>query len=193
MILKTSKLASTYASALFGISCKNNTLHQIVGDFVNLNIIFTKSEPLRDFLTNSFIKKEQKRDVLIKIVENQINIPTLDFLMLLVDRNLINYLPEIVTIFLELVHKTAKVITVEVSTASKFSEKQTSKLIEILKKLTNAREVKLKITLDPSLIGGFLVKRDSKIINLTVKDELKQLANFLNLQSKSNAGSYVTH
>lgn len=193
MILKTSKLASTYASALFNISCKNNTLHQIVGDFVNLNTIFTKSAPLKDFLTNSFINKEQKRDVLIKIVKNQINIPTLDFLMLLVDRNVINYLPEIVTIFLELVHKTAKVITVEVSTASKFTEKQTYKLIEILKKLTNAREVKLKITLDPSLIGGFLVKRDSKIINLTVKDELKQLANFLNLQSKNNEGSYVTN
>ena len=193
MILKTSKLASTYASALFNISCKNNTLHQIVGDFVNLNTIFTKSAPLKDFLTNSFINKEQKRDVLIKIVKNQINIPTLDFLMLLVDRNVINYLPEIVTIFLELVHKTAKVITVEVSTASKFTEKQTYKLIEILKKLTNAREVKLKITLDPSLIGGFLVKRDSKIINLTVKDELKQLANFLNLQSKNNGSSYVTN
>lgn len=179
--MKTSKLGNTYASVLLNLSAEKNTLHQTVGDFVNLNTLFTQSAELKDFLTSPLVKKEQKRDVLIKIVENQINISTFNFLMLLVDRNVINYLPEIVTTFLELVRKTAKIIKVEILTANAFTEPQTDQLIEILKKLTSAREVKLVTTVDPSLIGGFLIKEDSKIMDLTTKNEFKQLAKFLNV------------
>jgi F0F1-type ATP synthase delta subunit len=38
-----------------------------------------------------------------------------------------------------------------------------------LKELTNAREIRLVITVDPNLIGGFLIKTESKVIDFTIK------------------------
>ena len=45
-----------------------------------------------------------------------------------------------------------------------------------LKTLTNAREIRLSITVDSSLIGGFLIKNQGKVVDYTVKNKLKTLA-----------------
>ena len=52
-------------------------------------------------------------------------------------------------------------------------------LIKKLKVITKAREIRLIITVDPGLIGGFLIQTESKIIDFTVKNQLQQLAKHL--------------
>ena len=60
-----------------------------------------------------------------------------------------------------------------------FTNLQKNTLIQKLKELTNAREIRLVITVDPNLIGGFLIKTESKVIDFTVKNQLQKLANHL--------------
>jgi F-type H+-transporting ATPase subunit delta len=67
----------------------------------------------------------------------------------------------------------------EVSTAFPFTNLQKNTLIQKLKELTNAREIRLDITVDSSLIGGFLIKTESKVIDFTVKNQLQGLAKHL--------------
>ena len=45
--------------------------------------------------------------------------------------------------------------------------------------MTNAKEIQLLITLDASLMGGFLVKTNSQVIDLSVKGQLSELAKHL--------------
>jgi F0F1-type ATP synthase delta subunit len=52
-------------------------------------------------------------------------------------------------------------------------------LVKKLKKLTNAREIRLTLKLDSSLIGGFLIKTESKVIDFTIKNQLEKLAKHL--------------
>jgi F0F1-type ATP synthase delta subunit len=52
-------------------------------------------------------------------------------------------------------------------------------LIKKLKDLTNAREIRLIITVDSDLIGGFLIQTNSKVLDFTVKNQLQKLANHL--------------
>jgi F-type H+-transporting ATPase subunit delta len=68
---------------------------------------------------------------------------------------------------------------IEVSTAFPFTKVQKNMLIQKLKELTNAREIRLIINVDPSLIGGFLIKTDSKVIDFTIKNQLQKLAKHL--------------
>ena len=68
---------------------------------------------------------------------------------------------------------------IEVATASAFNNSQKTTLIQKLKELTNAREIRLVITVDPNLIGGFLIKTESKVIDFTVKNQLQNLAKHL--------------
>ena len=99
--------------------------------------------------------------------------------MVLVDRDRINLLKSVITNYLELVYETASIKTIEVVTAAEFSTAQKNTLIQKLKELTNAREIKLAITTDQNLIGGFLIKTESKVIDFTIKNQLQQLAKHL--------------
>ena len=40
-------------------------------------------------------------------------------------------------------------------------------------------EIRLVVNVEPSLIGGFLIKTDSKVIDFTVKNQLQKLAKHL--------------
>lgn len=174
-----SKIAVPYAKALFDFSVERNIMHQITADFQNLDTFLNETNTLMDYLTNPVVTKEVKQKILIKILKSQVNNETFKFLMILVNRDRINLLLAIISNYLELVYATASIKIVEVATAANFTTSQEEKLVKKLKKLTNAREIRLIITQDPNLIGGFLVKTESKILDFTVKNQLQQLAKHL--------------
>jgi F-type H+-transporting ATPase subunit delta len=175
----TSKIAVPYARALFDFSVEKNIMHQITADFQNLDIFFSEASELTEYLNNPVVKQEAKREILSKLLKSQINTETFKFLMVLVERDRINLLRAVISNYLELVYQTASIKMMEVSTASTFTNAQKKALIQKLKELTNAREIRLVINEDPSLIGGFLIKTDSKIIDFTIKNQLQQLAKHL--------------
>lgn len=175
----TKKIAAPYARALFDFSVEKNIMHQITADFQNLDVFLEEASELTDYLNNPIVKQEAKREILEKTIKSQINTETFKFLMVLVQRDRINLLRDVITSYLDLVYQTASIKMIEVSTASEFTNAQKNTLIEKLKELTNAREIRLVINEDPSLIGGFLIKTDSKIIDFTIKNKLQQLAKHL--------------
>jgi F-type H+-transporting ATPase subunit delta len=174
-----SKIASPYARALFDFSVEKNIMHQITADFQNLETFLTETAELIEYLSNPIVSQSAKLEVLTKTLESQINTETFKFLTILVKRNRINVLPSIIETYLELVYETASIKMIEVSTAIEFTDTQKTTLIKKLKELTNAREIRLVISVDPSLIGGFLIKTESKVINFTVKNQLEELAKHL--------------
>ena len=102
-----------------------------------------------------------------------------NFLFLLADRKRINYLETITERYLELVYDLANIKIVEVTSANQISEEQQQLLTEKLQSMTNAKEIKLLITLDSTLIGGFLIKTNSQVIDLSIKGQIKELASHL--------------
>lgn len=175
-----SKIAMPYARALFNFSVEKNIMHQVTADFQNLNTFLEETTELAEYLNNPIVSQQAKGEILNKTLKSQINDETFKFLMVLVNRNRINLLKVVITTYLELVYETASIKMIEVSTATVFNSSQKTALIQKLKDLTNAREIRLVITVDSSLIGGFLIKTDSKVINFTVKNQLQQLAKHLN-------------
>ena len=107
------------------------------------------------------------------------NTETFKFLMVLTKRDRISLLNSVISKYLELVYETASIKMIDVSTAFPFTNLQKNTLIQKLKELTNAREIRLVINVDSSLIGGFLIKTDSKVIDFTVKNQLQNLAKHL--------------
>jgi F-type H+-transporting ATPase subunit delta len=175
----TAKIAVPYARALFDFSVEKNIMHQITADFQNLNIFLNESTELTKYLNNPVVSQKAKREILTKILKSQVNTETFKFLMVLVDRNRISVLEAVISDYLELVYETASIKTVEVFAATAFTNLQKDTLIQKLKELTNAREIRLVITVDPTLIGGFLIKTESKVIDFTIKNQLQQLAKHL--------------
>lgn len=174
-----SKVAAPYARALFDFSVEKNIMHQITADFQNLEVFLDENEELNNYFKNPIVSQDAKYEVLTKTLKSQLNLETFKFLMILVSRKRISLLKPIITNYLELVYNAASIKMVEVFTAYPFANLQKNTLIQKLKELTDAREIRLIITVDSSLIGGFLIKTESKIIDFTIKNQLQKLAKYL--------------
>jgi len=174
-----SKIAVPYARALFDFSVEKNIMHQITADFQNLDIFLNEATELIEYLNNPIVSQQAKRDILSKTLKSQVNTETFKFIMVLVNRDRINLLSSVINNYLELVYETASIKMIEVSTAAAFTNSQKTALVQKLKEITNAREIRLVITVDSSLIGGFLIKTESKVIDFTVKNQLQRLAKHL--------------
>ena len=174
-----SKIVAPYARALFDFSVEKNIMHQITADFQNLETFLNDAAELKEYLNNPIVSQNAKCEVLTKTLQSQVNTETFKFLIILVNRDRINLLESIITNYLELVYETASIKMIEVSTAFAFNNLQKNMLIKKLKELTNAREIRLVITVDSSLIGGFLIKTESKVIDFSIKNQLQNLAKHL--------------
>ena len=173
------KVATPYARALYDFSVDNNLMHQVTADFQNLEVFLANTPELMGYLSNPVVGVKQKEEILDKTLKSQLNSETFKFLMVLVKRDRINLLLSVIFNYLELVYKTASVKMIEVSTAFPFTTLQKLNLIKKLKELTSAREIRLVVTVDSNLIGGFLIKTNSKVIDFTIKNQLENLAKHL--------------
>lgn len=174
-----SKIAAPYSRALFDFSVEKNIMHQITADFQNLDSFLDEATELTEYLNNPIVNQDAKREILTRTLQSQLNSETFKFLMVLINRKRINLLKPIISNYLELVYETASIKMIEVSTAFPFTNLQKNSLIQKLKELTNAREIRLVITVDANLIGGFLIKTESKVIDFTIKNQLQNLAKHL--------------
>ena len=173
------KVAAPYARALYDFSVEQNLMHQITADFQNLEVFLAQTTDLTDYFNNPLISSDKKQELLDKTLKSQLNPETFKFLSVLVERDRINLLQSVISGYLNLVYELASIKMIEVSTAFAFTNLQKNTLIKKLKELTNAREIRLVINVDSSLIGGFLIKTNSKVIDFTVKNQLQLLAKHL--------------
>jgi F-type H+-transporting ATPase subunit delta len=173
------KIATPYARALYDFSNDQNIMHQVTADFQNLEVLLKQTPDLISYLTSPIVTNVAKEEMITKTLKSQLNKETFQFLLLLVKRNRINLIQQVIDIYLNLVYDLASIKMVEVTSAFPFTNKQKNQLVKKLKDMTNAREIRLAITVDSSLIGGFLIKTDSKILDFTIKNQLQQLAKHL--------------
>ena len=173
------KVAAPYARALYDFSVEQNIMHQITADFQNLEVFLSKTEDFTQYLSNPLVSADKKQELLEKTLKSELNTETFKFLLVLVNRDRINLLEAVIDSYLQLVYRLASIKMIEVSTAFAFTNLQKNTLIKKLKELTNAREIRLVINVDSSLIGGFLIKTNSKVIDFTVKNQLQLLAKHL--------------
>ena len=173
------KVAEPYARALYDFSIEKNLMYCITSDFQSLDVLLSKSSDFRNYLNNPVISNEEKEELINRTLTTQCNEETLKFLNILVKRNRINLLQTIIASYLDLVYELASIKIIEVSTAFAFTNLQKNNLITKLKELTNAREIRLIINVDTSLIGGFFIKTNSDVIDYSVKNQLQLLAKHL--------------
>jgi len=173
------KITIPYAQALFDFACKESILHGITADFNNLYSLLCKTPELAKYLKNPLVKSEMKIELLSTIFKGRVNEETLIFFNILINRNRIDLLFPILHSYLELVYRTANVKKYEIQTAFPMTKFQKWKLINRLKALTETREIRLNITVDETLIGGFLIKTPSKVVDFTVKNRLEKIAKYL--------------
>jgi F-type H+-transporting ATPase subunit delta len=177
--MSISKIVEPYAEALLELANSSGSLKEVTNDMNIVSQFLANSSDLKTFLGNPLVTKDAKKNVVKDILGEQITAKTLTFLMLLVDRGRIALLDNVAKRFLELSYKTDCIEIAKVTSSVQLSAEQQKNIAEKLKVITGAKQIKLALKVDPSLIGGFTVEIGSKLIDTTIRGQLKQISNLL--------------
>ena len=189
-----SKIANPYSEALLQLgldlylkeeNADTQVFFQIIFDMENLLTLLKITPTLEKYLANPLIKDEEKKNVLNKCLSAKTSPTTKNFLMLLVEKKRIGFLEIIIQTFLNKAYNFVCLKFVEVYSASVLTKDQKTQLVEKLKILlgpefttSKAYYSKINVTfkIDKEILGGFIIKVDSKIIDLSLRGELEGLA-----------------
>nr|UNJ16414.1 ATP synthase CF1 delta subunit [Boldiaceae sp.] len=174
------KIAQPYAEAFLEAVQVSGYLNKDIDTVLQ---VIKDSEDLKSFINNPLISVAIKKNVFNKIFSQGLQNLTLNFFMVLIDKGRINIIETILEKYLELGYKISFITIVEVTTSIPFTPSQHNLLIDAIKKMTGAKEVKLNIKVKPELIGGFSIQIGSKVIDTSLEGQLKQVASYLECDS----------
>jgi F-type H+-transporting ATPase subunit delta len=173
------KVAEPYAEALLDLAKSNNSLQDMTNDMNIVSQFLANSSDLKKFLGNPLITKDAKKNVVKDVLGEQIDGRTLKFLLLLVDRGRIQLLENVAEKFLELSYKQESIEIAKITSSIKLSADQQKEIAEKLKIITGAKQIKLALKVDPQLIGGFTIEIGSKMIDTSIRGQLRQISTLL--------------
>jgi F-type H+-transporting ATPase subunit delta len=179
MTSRNIKLAQPYAEALLELTSKDGNLEKIINDLNSISNILSESVELRKAISNPTLPASLKKDIIKSIFGTGINSNVTKFLMVLCDRGRISYLADILEKALEIAYKKASIEVAYVISSNQLTASQEEALILKLQAMSGAKQIKLKLTVDEALIGGFIVQVGSKIIDSSIRGQLRQLDSYL--------------
>ena len=174
------KIAVPYAEALLNIANSRSLLSESVNDLSSVSGVLSQSIELQELLSNPLVSSLLKKETLKNLFEKQLNDFVLNFLLVLVDRRRIYLLSNIIGKYLKLTSQLQSVTIVEVFSAVDFSDSQKEALNRQIKLMTQTNEVKLITHKQPHLIGGFVAKIGSKVIDASLAGKLNNISFYLN-------------
>lgn len=171
----TSEVTMPYAKALMDIAKENGVTEHIGNEVASLLTVLRSSEELSQFLGNPLIDPEAKKGVLRQVAEGQVNPAVLSVLLLLVDRNRIMYLEGVLEQYQVLLRELKQIVLADVVSAVELSEEQTATIRGQVAALSGAQNVELSVQIDPSLLGGLIVKVGSQVIDASLRGQLRRI------------------
>lgn len=174
--LLSREIAEPYAQALMSVAQSNNLTEQFGDSFRALENLLEQSQDFRDFVSNPIINPESKKSVLRQVMGDDTNPYLINFLMLLVDKRRIIFLEQVAGQYLELLRDLNQTVLAEVTAARELSEGQTQAIIDRVKSMSNARDVEIKTSINPDIIGGVIIKVGSKVVDASLRGQLRRIS-----------------
>lgn len=172
--MKPVKEAKKYAKTLINVV----GIDEVPRALAELGVIeetMAKSREFRNLLVNPAFSKEEK-DKVLKLLAEKIKLSekSLKFIIHLSDNMAVTALPEIIRIATSIYREKKKRAKAVVMTPVEITDGFAARIKASLEKLIK-RDVDLEYVLDPSLLGGVLVKVGSTMYDSSIKGQLRLL------------------
>lgn len=172
----TASLAGRYASALFDLARETNLVTAVEGDLENLGQAIRESSDLAALIRNPQITREAAGKAMTGVAgvlgSGEL---TRNFIGVLAENRRLSALPDVIRAFATIAAAHRGEVTAEVTSAHPLDDSQLTALAAKLKE-RDGRDVKLKTSVDPEILGGLIVKIGSQMIDSSIRTRLNSLA-----------------
>lgn len=171
--MKGTKAASRYAKALLELAIENNQVDVVLDDMKYLSVVAKEYRDFQLLVKSPVINSDKKIQIFNELFGEFQQISRM-FIELITKKGREVFLLEIADSFEVQVNKYKGITPLTITSAVPLSEASKNK---ILSKVQGIASGTLEITekIDPTLIGGFIVRTDDKQIDASVVSQLDNL------------------
>lgn len=168
-------MAGRYAAALFDLAKDANQIPAVEAGLAQFQKLYDESADLRSLVRSPVISSEDQARALGAVLDKAgIGGLAANFFKLIAANRRLFAAPDMIKGFNALAAKARGEVTAEVTSAVALNDAQTAELKKTLKE-TVGKDVTLKTSIDPSLLGGLIVKVGSRMIDSSLKTKLLNL------------------
>ena len=176
--MKDLSLAGRYARALFIITERRQETVAALADLKGVRDLLARGGSVAAFLDSPQVRLPDKRKLLGQALEGRCVRSVATFTDLLLRKKRLGLLPEVTGQFEALVEKAQGIRRAHAVSATPLAEAERARLHATLESWTHSK-VKLTTEVDPSLLGGALVRIGDRVIDRTVRTLLDAIGNQL--------------
>jgi F-type H+-transporting ATPase subunit delta len=168
-------LATRYSAALFELADEKHALDAVSADLKALARMIADSDDLKTMIYSPLMKRaEQSRAIAAVMEAAQLGELTRRFVGLVAQNRRLFALPAIIKAFHKLLADRRGEMTAEVTAAHPLTEAQQAAVSDAIRRVVGGK-VAIDVKVDPSLLGGLIVRVGSRMIDGSVKTKLQKL------------------
>jgi len=170
-----SEIAERYASAAYELADEGRVLDDVAADLRTLHTLLSESEDLRTLIRSPLIDADDKATAMAAILQQAgAGDLTRRLVGVIARNNRLFVLPAMIKAFLAELAQRRGEVTAEVTSAQPLKQSQLESIAEALRAALGGK-VTVDAKLDPSLIGGLVVRVGSRMIDASLKSKLQRL------------------
>ncbi|WP_086051619.1 F0F1 ATP synthase subunit delta [Pseudoruegeria sp. SK021] len=173
----SSGIAARYATAMFELAKSDGQLPTLEADVDALDAALHDSADLQAMIRSPLYARDAQQSAITAVAKAMKLSPLFsNTLSLIASKRRLFVLPQFLLALREMIAEENGETTAEVTSAVKLTDAQSDKLAKTLKSAVG-KTVKIKATVDESLIGGLVVKVGSRMIDSSIAAKLANLQN----------------
>nr|WP_201752009.1 F0F1 ATP synthase subunit delta [Microvirga arsenatis] len=170
-----SGVALRYASALFDLAREANAVDAVAGDLARFDALIRGSADLQRLILNPIFTAEEQSKAIGAILDKAgISGLAGNFIRLVASKRRLFALPDMIRAFQNLVSDAKGIVRAQVILAEAPTDTVLNEIKAALRDVAKA-DVALDVKIDPSLIGGLIVKMGSRMVDASVRTKLNSI------------------
>ncbi len=172
---KVSGIAGRYALALHELAIQEKSVDSIMGQLSQFEALLEGSADLNELVRNPVFSAEDQLRAISAVLDHAgLNGLGANFIKLVASKRRLFAISGMISAYRSLVAVSRGEITAQITVAETLNEKNKASIQSVLDAVTGKKVILIE-KVDPSLIGGLIVKMGSKMVDSSVRTKLNSI------------------
>ena len=172
----TSGMAGRYATALFELALDNKAVDAVKKDLDQFDTLVSGSPDLNRLVRSpAFDADEQLKALSAILAKAGITGLAANFLHVITTNRRLFAVRDMIRAYRTLVAQHKGEVTAQVTVAEALNDKNLDALKSALKSVTGGKDIDLDVKIDPTIIGGLIVKVGSRMVDSSLRTKLNSI------------------
>ena len=171
-----SGVAGRYANALFELALENKAVDSVKKDLDQFDALVAESADLNRLVRSpAFGADDQLKALSAVLAKADIKGLAANFLRVITANRRLFAVRDMIRAFRALVARHKGEVTAQVTVAEKLNDNNLETLKSALKSVTGGKDIDLDVKIDPTIIGGLIVKVGSRMVDSSLRTKLNSI------------------